>query len=335
MPRIAILWAAVAAIVLPPLATAQEYLKKNTAVGYEVDAAWPRRPESLAPWGHVPGIAVDAQDNVWVFNRGEDPVQVFTAEGEFLRTWGRGVIGNAHHIKIDHEGNVWLSDIVHHVVQKYSPGGELLLTLGTPGEAGDDDRHFNKPTDMAISLEGDIFVADGYGNNRVVHFDRYGQFVKSWGTLGIAPGEFNLPHAICIDSKGRLYVADRNNARVQVFDREGKFLDQWTNLVVPWGFCITADDEIWVCGSSPMQWWKPEQHTLPLGCPPKDQVLMRFNTSGKLLQLWSVPKAVNGQERPGELNWVHGMAVDSQGNLYLGDILGMRAQKFVRIAADE
>jgi sugar lactone lactonase YvrE len=186
----------------------------------------------------------------------------------------------------------------------------------------------NKPTDMAVTPDGEVFVSDGYGNARIVHFDAKGKFVKAWGKLGTGPGEFSLPHGICRDSQGRLYVADRNNARVQVFTADGKFLDEWRNLLVPWGFCITKQDEILVCGSSPMT-WLPEQENL--GCPPKDQVIMRFNPAGKLLQLWTLPLGAEGATKPGEVSWLHTLAVDSQGNLYVGDIMGKRAQKLVPI----
>src|SRR5262249_37260005 len=134
---------------------------------------------------------------------------------------------------------------------KFTPEGKLLLTLGTPGTAGRDSTHLNRPTDMVVTPAGDVFVADGYGNARVVHFDKSGKFVKAWGELGHKPGQFSIPHAIALDSKGRLYVADRNNVRVQIFDQSGKLLDEWRDVVVPWGFCVTKDDEIWVCGSSP------------------------------------------------------------------------------------
>jgi hypothetical protein len=180
---------------------------------------------------------------------------------------------------------------------------------------------------MAVTPAGDVFVADGYGNARIVHFDRNGNYDTEWGELGSRPGQFSIPHAIAVDSKGKLYVADRNNVRIQVFDQKGNLLDVWNNLITPWGFCVTNDDEIWVCGSSPMQWRKEDS---ALGCPPKDQVFMKFNGAGKVLQLWTVPKGIDGLERPGELNWVHGVAVDSKGNLYAGDIIGKRAQKFVR-----
>ncbi len=273
------------------------------------------------------GVAVDARDNVWVLSRSNPAVQVYQPDGKFLCSWGEGLIGTGHQLKFDRQGNVWVVDVGRHVVLQCTPKGQLLRTLGTRGEPGCDERHFNKPTDVVVTPEGEVFVSDGYGNARVVHFDQDGKFVKAWGKLGTGPGEFSLPHAIAVDSRGRLYVADRNNARIQVFDQDGKFLDQWRNIIVPCAFCMTKADELWVCGSSPMT-WRPEDNVL--GYPPKDQLFMKFDTSGKLLQLWAAPLGEDGQERPGELNWVHGLAVDSKGNIYAVDVKGKRAQKFVR-----
>ena len=318
------------ACLLPgPAARPQEaepkYPHVSLATEYVVDPSWPHRPPGM-PWADVPGIAVDAHDNVHVFTRADPPVQVYDRRGKFLRSWGSRAIGSAHHIKVDGAGHVWIADIGKHVVQKYTPEGKLLLTIGTPGKAGRDRTHLNMPTDMAVTPAGDVFVSDGYGNARVVHFDRTGKYVHEWGELGQGPGQFSLPHAIALDSRGRLYVADRNNVRVQVFDQKGKFLAQWKDLIVPWGFCVTGKDEIWVCGSSPMQWRKGDA---ALGCPPRDQLFLKFNLDGKVLQLFTLPKGLDGLERPGEVNWVHAIALDSRGNLYLGDIIGRRAQKFV------
>jgi hypothetical protein len=311
---------------LPMPAAAQEepkYPRVNLAFAYEVDPAWPRRPADLA-WGDMPGVAVDAADNVYVFTRAKHPVQVYDAKGAFVRAWGED-IGSAHHIKIDGDGNVWISDIKHHVVQKYTPKGKLLLTLGTKGEAGRDQTHLHMPTDMAFNSAGDVFVADGYGNARIVHFDKAGKFKNAWGGLGHGPGQFSIPHAIAW-IKGRIYIADRNNVRIQVFDEKGEFLEEWRDLIVPWGFCVTDKDELWVCGSSPMQWRDKDE---ALGCPPKDQIFMKFSKEGKVTRLFTLPKGMDGKERPGEVNWVHAIAVDSRGNVYLGDIKGKRAQKFV------
>jgi peptidylamidoglycolate lyase len=287
------------------------------------------------------GIAVAPDGRIWTFNRGPKPVQIIEADGSTAHVW-EGKEGDnpvefrePHQIRFDRGGNVWLVDSGLHVVREFTPEGKLLRSFGILGEAGEDAEHLDKPTDVAIASDGEIFIADGYGNNRIVHFDAQGNFVKSWGSLGSAPGEFSLPHSIAIDSKGRLYVADRNNARVQVFDRSGKFLDEWRNLLVPWHIAINEADEIYVCGSSPMRWPRPRLGSfripgLVMGIPPKDQLVMVFTPEGRVNRLWTFPMG----KRAGEVDWVHGMDVDVAGNLYLGDILGRRAQRFVRIPAD-
>ncbi len=305
---------------LPP------YPHVNLATVYVADSSWPRKPGHIQ-WGAIPGLAIDDKDRVYIHTRAVPPVQVYDADGKFLKGWGEDLVKDSHHIRIDRQGNVWLADTGHHVVMQCTPDGRLLKTLGTKGELGEDESHFNMPTDMAVTPEGEVFVSDGYGNSRIVHFDRDGKFVKAWGKLGIRPGEFSNPHAIALDSKGRLYVADRSNGRVQVFDQGGRFLDEWRNLVVPWDLWISPDDEVWVCGSTPMPWRETD---VILGNPPHDQVFMRFDTSGKLLQIWRVPLGDRGHERPGDCNWVHAMALDSKGNIYAGDIMGKRAQKFVK-----
>ena len=308
------------------------YPRKDSFISYTVDPNWPQKAPGIE-WRQVPGVAVDPSDNVWVFTRAETPVQVYSPEGKLIRSWGKGLVKTAHHIKLDTHGNVWIADSGLHTIRKFTREGELLLTLGTPQTKGEDDSHFWMPTDMAFAKNGDILVSDGYGNSRVVRYDSNGKFLSAWGTMGTGPREFSLPHAIAIDSRDRVYVADRNNARIQVYSSTGDLLDSWTNLIIPWGFWIDANDDLWVCGSSPMTWsHHPKQTSSPLGVPPKDQIVMRFNTSGKLLQLWTFPKAEDGKEKPGDLNWVHGIALDSKGNLYLGDIIGKRIQKFTRHA---
>lgn len=310
-------------------ATQTVYPKIDLAIGYEVDPRWPQRPDGLE-WGHMPGVTVDRQDQVWLFTRSQVPVQAFAADGRFLCAWGEGLVKSSHHIKVDPEGNVWLADNLRHVVRKFTPWGELLLTIGTLDEPGCDDTHLNGPTDMAITPAGDVFVADGYGNSRVAHFDPQGRFVKAWGELGVEPGQFSLVHTIGVDSQGHLFVGGRNEVRIQVFDQQGQLLDVWRNLIVPWGLFVTPADDIWVVGSSPMR-WQPGQDQL--GGPPKDQVFMKFSPDGRVRQIWTVPLGADGHERPGECNMVHGVGVDSQGNLYVGDIKGRRVQKFVPLPA--
>ncbi len=322
---------ALAAPAAPAPAQPTPYPPVNLAVDYQVDPSWPQRSPD-APWAAVCAIAVDRQDQVWIYTRTNPAVQVYAPDGRYLRGWRQDrTDAAAHAIRFDAAGQVWLVDAGLHTVCKYSPEGRLLLTLGVDGEAGTDVAHFNKPTDVAFAPNGDLYVSDGYGNARVVQFDRQGRFVRQWGRLGMEPGQFSIPHAVVCDSKGRVYVADRNNVRVQVFSSKGKLLAVWANLLVPWGLWISPWDEIWVCGSSPMTWrTDPKYPTAPLGCPPKDQLAMRFSPDGKLLQLATFPKAEDGHEKPGELNWFHALALDSQRNLYCGDIIGQRLQKFVR-----
>ncbi len=301
------------------------YPPQPTVIEYTVDPNWPQRPAELGPPAAVPSVAVDQHDQIWCFDRGDSPVQIYSTDGRLVRSWGRGLFGTPHGLRLDGNGNVWTTDIKKHVVQKFTPEGELLLTLGTAGESGEDETHFNSPTDMAITPTGDLFVSDGYGNRRIVHFDPQGRFVKAWGQYGGGPGEFCLPHQIVVDSRGTLYVADRNSGRIELFDQGGRFLKQWDHIIMPWGLWISAADELWVCGSSPQSWYRDGRYP-----PPKDQIVMRFSPEGSLEQLWTVPIGLDGQEKPGQCNWLHCVAIDSKGNLYAGDIVGKRLQKFVR-----
>ena len=288
-----------------------------------VDAGWPQKPDDFA-WGAVPGIAVDADDHVYVFNRNQPAVQVYRADGTLVRAWETDNSNGAHFVRLDPQGNVWLSDFRNHVVQKYSPEGTLLLTLGEAGRAGDGERHFNGPTDMAFLPNGHVFIADGYGNRRVIHFDDQGRFVRQWGEEGTGPGQFALPHSIAIDSEQRVYVADRNNARIQVFDTQGELLAVWEDLIMPWGLEIVGD-HIWVCGSSPVRQADGDGWVI---APPPDQCVMKLDRDGQVLLHVPLVYTDTTPGGPGEVDWVHAIAVDSQGNVYLGDIQGQRAQKF-------
>ncbi len=296
-------------------------MTKDT-VEYSVDPDWPQKPGEIQ-WGQMPGIAVDAKDRVYIYTRNQPSIQVYQTDGKFLRAINTQGSQGAHHIKIAPDGNIWAADNQSHVVQKYSPEGKLLLTLGETGRAGKDQQHFNEPTDMTILPSGELFVSDGYGNRRIVHFDATGKYVKEWGEEGIRPGQFRLPHSIVADSKGRLYVADRENARIQVFDQSGKVLAVWENLVTPWSLFMTKNNELWVCGSTPVR--KEEAWVIT---PPPDQLVMKLSLQGELLFVVPFERITKAPGNPGELDWVHGIALDSQGNIYVGDVRGNRAQKF-------
>jgi sugar lactone lactonase YvrE len=288
------------------------------------DPNWPQKPDSFT-WGAMSGITVDDQNQVYLFNRSEPTVQVYRADGSLVRTWSTGNPPGTHHIKLDPEGNVWVADFRSHIVQKYTVEGRLLMTLGESGVRGCDSDHFDGPTDMAFLPNGEVFISDGYGNRRVAHFDAQGRLIKAWGEEGTGPGQFALPHAIAVDSNNRVYVADRNNARIQVFDTAGKLLAVWSDLIMPWGFAMTENDELWVCGSSGVRQPGGDSWVIT---PPPDQMLMKLSTSGEVLARVPLKSPATPPSKPGEVDWVHAIAIDSQGDLYLGDIQGKRAQKW-------
>jgi len=218
---------------------------------YRVNIRFGQEPETMPPgwtFGRVSGVATDAAGRVYVAHRGTvaDPIVVFDAKGKYLRSWGKGLFGSPHAMRVDREGNIWSTDTVTHQVLKFTPEGKLLMELGVKGQTGADQKTFNRPTDVAFTPAGDFFVSDGYGNSRVVKFSRDGKYLLEWGRRGAGPGEFNLPHAMAVDSKGRLYVSDRENNRIQIFDFNGKFLRQWTHLGATQGVFITPRDELWI-----------------------------------------------------------------------------------------
>ena len=219
---------------------------------YRVNSRFGEEPEDTMPpgwkFGRVSAVAVDAANEVYVFHRGPkaDPIIVFDRQGRYLRSWGRGVFGNAHALRVDPDGHIWITDNGDHQVMKFTREGRLLLTLGKKQRPGTDSETFNRPTDIAFAPSGEFYVSDGYGNSRVVKFSREGQYLLAWGEPGSKPGQFNTPHAIVLDSQGRVYVSDRENNRIQVFDANGGFLRQWTHLGATQGMFMTPKDELWI-----------------------------------------------------------------------------------------
>lgn len=296
------------------------FTPKISAESYVWDSTWPKTKDLR--WGEVPGVSVDADDNVWVFHRGPEPLQLFSNDGEKLRLpFPASKVEKAHQVRIFGR-DVWIVDQSKHVVRRLT--GEPLQ-LGTDGHSGNDEAHFNQPTDIAVGKNGSLYVTDGYVNARVMQFDARGKFQRQWGKKGTKDGDFQLPHAIVSDSGGRLYVADRSNQRIQVFDAEGAFLSSWTN-VIPWGLWMTPRDELWVCGSSPTDGRKLSltERTFAAagmrGLPPRDQIVVRMRADGTVEGTWKLP----------ETRWVHGIAVDSRGNLFVSEIEGRRVRKYRR-----
>ncbi len=214
-------------------------------------------------FGNTSAIDVDSQGHIWAADkcgallctgRTEDPIMEFDASGNLLRSFGSGLFVSPHGIHVDRDGNVWVTDGAAeggkgHTVMKFSRDGKLLMTLGTPGVGGSDAATFNQPTDVAVAPNGDVFVSDGHTNARVVKFSRDGKFIKEWGKKGTAPGDFDLPHALAFDSRGRLFVGDRSNSRIQIFDQDGKFLAEWRQFGRPSGIHIDRNDVMYVADS--------------------------------------------------------------------------------------
>ena len=218
---------------------------------YSVQIRFGEEPETMPAgmrFGRVSGVTTDADGNVYVFKRdlATDPLVVFDSKGKYLRSWGRNMFERPHGLRIDREGNVWATDDAGHQVFKFTPEGRLLQTLGVKGVAGTDAKTFNRPTDLAWDSQGNLYVSDGYGNARVVKFDKTGQYVTAWGTPGDKPGQFRVPHSIAVDSRDRVYVSDRENNRIQIFDVNGTVLGVWDHLGCTQSLFITPKDDMWI-----------------------------------------------------------------------------------------
>jgi sugar lactone lactonase YvrE len=217
---------------------------------YRLVPNWGALPNGAA-WGEVPGMAIDASGKIYAFHRSDVPIVELDRSGRILKQWGEKLFAWPHGIRVDRFGNLWITDGqtrngIGQQVFKYAPDGRLLMTLGTRGVRGEGPDTFAGPCDVAVAENGDIFVADGHVNSRVVKFSKDGAFIKAWGKRGTAPGEFNLPHTIAIDSRGRVFVGDRSNNRIQIFDQDGAFIDQWTQFGTPSGMFIAPDDTLYV-----------------------------------------------------------------------------------------
>ena len=238
------------------------------------DANWARLPSGLK-WGAVIGAEPGPDGTIYVVHRcfenscagrPEPPILKFDRSGVLLKSWGVGTFVFPHGLHVDAQGSVWVTDAQSkdgkgHQVFKYDANGALLMTIGTAGvqSAGDDGKLF-QPTDVATAPNGDIFITEGHvigsGINRVSKWSKGGTRLMSWGKTGSGPGEFNVPHAIALDSRGRVFVGDRANNRIQIFDQSGRFLDEWTQFGRPSGIAITKDDTIYVADSES---WGPDE----------------------------------------------------------------------------
>lgn len=308
-------------------------------------SAQPNPYTTLAEWlvapdnrliGSVSSVDTDASGNVWAAERcgqnscvGRDefaPVLMFEPAGEFVRAFGAGRFVWPHGIHVDFEGNIWVTDGRAErnrglQVFKFSPAGELLMSLGEAGVDGNDDAHFSGPTDVVVAPNGDVFVTDGHeldSNNRVVRFSADGKFLAAWGRAGTGPGEFLVPHAIAMDSSGRLFVADRDNNRVQIFDQDGRFLDEWTQFGRPSGIHIAADDTIYVSDNQSNDERNRGWHR---------GIRVGSATDGGVRAFIPDPDFDPGQSQETS---AHGVSADADGNIYGAEVWSQTIKKHVR-----
>ena len=285
---------------------------------FEFAQDWGSLPDKYE-WGQVGAVAVDSQDRVYAFNRSDHPMMILDREGNLLSTWGEGSIKQAHGIYIGQDDSLFVVDRDEQVVMKATLDGQILFTLGNRGQPSDtgftDESPgvkqaagpFNLPTDLALSSTGDIYVSDGYRNARVHKFSAAGELLFSWGEPGDGPGQFNLVHSVWEASNGRVYVADRQNHRIQVFTPEGKHIETWDGFLQPTKIFIDRNDIMYIA----------ELQSRVTICTLDGTILARL-----------------GGERDdsgGGFVAPHGVWTDSRGDMYVAEVLqGRRLQKFIR-----
>lgn len=284
----------------------------NSEFRYEVAEGWGRLPDGWS-FREVAAVGVDRQDRVYVFNRGEHPMMVFDREGTFLRSWGEGIFRRPHGIHMGPDDTIYCTDDGDHTVRKCTLDGKVLLVLGIAGKPSPymSGSPFHRCTHTALSPKDEIYVSDGYGNARVHKYSPSGKLLSSWGEPGTDPGQFNIPHNIACDREGWVYVADRENHRIQVFDGNGAYETQWNNLHRPSGMHMESGGQCFYIGEIGPR-MEVNRNVPNLG--PRISILSR---QGKLLARLGDVRAGTA---PGQFISPHGIALDSHGDLYVGEV---------------
>ena len=301
---------------------------KSTA--YELVKDWPKIPTEFV-LGNPTGLAIDSENNILIFHRAsrswqepmpKDKIQentiltIHKRTGEILKSWGADLFIMPHGLEVDNENNVWVTDVALHQIFKFSPEGNLLLTLGEAQVPGNDSEHFNLPTDIAVADDGSFYVSDGYGNSRVVKFSKDGTYLFEWGTFGNKQGEFKTPHGIDLDTYGNVYVADRENNRIQKFDAKGEFIALWQNKTSDQLYSVAIDDKN-------DHLFGIDYMTTLFGAIVKGSDIFRFDLNFNPQVQFGRTGFYNGP-----ISRYHDIQIDDEGSIYVGDILGNKVQKF-------
>ena len=301
---------------------------------FDVVADWERLPEGVTH-RDVTGVAVDSQDRVYLFTRYPHRILVCERDGSFIRSWGDDVFTMAHGITIGPDDRVYCVDNGDHSIRVFTLDGTPVMTLGVPGEASDTgydpkppyDVHmcecisypggpFNRCTNLAVAPNGELYVADGYGNCRVHRFTADGELIQSWGEIGTGPGEFHLPHGIACDAAGRVLVCDRENDRIQIFSPDGDYLDQWTDIQRPCDLAIDGDGLIYVA-----ELWRPKgKKSFVHGEMLEDKPgrVSVLAPDGRVLARWG--GSSDARHMPGNFIAPHSITVDRHGDVYVAEV---------------
>jgi DNA-binding beta-propeller fold protein YncE len=299
------------------------------AFRYVAAAGWARLPPGRR-FVNVAAVGVDSRDNIYVFDRGPHPLTVLDRDGNFLRSWGERQFKRPHAVHVGPDDTLWLTDDANHVVRNYASDGRLLLEIGMPGRPGGPYMSgvpFNRCTHTAVSPEGDIYVSDGYANARVHKYSPDGRLLLSWGRPGTDPGEFNIPHNITCDGDGWVYVADRENHRVQVFDWNGRYETQWSNLHRPCGMYMRP-------GRCPLCYIAEAGAALDVNRDMPNigpRVSILDHTGARVGRFGGLRGGKSGSGGAVFLG-NHGITADSRGNIYVADLA---AQTWDRLHPDE
>lgn len=263
---------------------------------YVMDPDWPKPLPENIEWGQVPNVTIDREGFIYAFHRSDPPVLKFDTEGNLVDSFGSAQwVARPHGFRLTPEGDIWTTDYQResgHTITKIDTAGNILLRLGARGFAGTGPNTFNGPADVAQAEDGSFFVADGHWNNRIVKFNASGRYLLEWGGRGSGPGQFDVPHTILIDRRGRVFVGDRSNERIQLFTQQGEYLAEWDQFGRPSGMFIDHEDVLYVA----------------------DYEKLRGVTYGNA-ENGEVLGFIEGSEP-------EGVVVDMDGNVYTGEVTG-------------
>jgi sugar lactone lactonase YvrE len=298
------------------------------AIQYSVVEGWEQLPKGFVH-RDVAGVAVDGEDRVYMICRGDHPVMMYDRNGNFRGSWGEGDFSyRTHGIYVAPNGTIFCTDDGQHTVRQFTPEGKLLMTMGTknvPSDTGyngkdlDTITHggppFNRPTNVAIGLKGEIYITDGYGNARVHIFSPKGELVRSWGEPGSGPGQFHLPHGIAVAADGRVFVCDREADRIQIFSPDGEYLSEWTDTQRPTHLCFDSEGRCYV---TELAWHEGDKNYRENAVIKKYRHarMSIFDKNGKVVARWGTPDMTAS----GSFAAPHGLALDSKNDLYVSEV---------------